>query len=144
MTEKFPFHFSLSCIGAGNGNPLQCSCLENPRDGGAWWASICGVAQSRTWLKWLSSIHMYPPSCTHLPSPFAALPPGWCRTLILGALCHTSNSQWPPILHMVIMHFSAILSSHLPLSFSHWVQKSVLCVSFAALNVGASMCIDTP
>ena len=46
---------SLSCIGEGNGNPLQCSCLENPRDGGAWWAAIYGVAQSRTWLKWLSS-----------------------------------------------------------------------------------------
>ena len=49
------FHFSLSCIGEGNGNPLQCSCLENPRDGGAWWAAIYGVAQSRTQLKWLSS-----------------------------------------------------------------------------------------
>ena len=46
---------SLSCIGEGNGNPLQCSCLENPRDGGAWWAAVCGVAQSRTRLKWLSS-----------------------------------------------------------------------------------------
>ena len=47
---------SLSCIGEGNGNPFQCSCLENPRDGGAWWAAIYGVAQSRTWLKWLSSL----------------------------------------------------------------------------------------
>ena len=46
---------SLSCTGEGNGNPLQCSCLENPRDGGAWWAAVCGVAQSWTWLKWLSS-----------------------------------------------------------------------------------------
>ena len=46
---------SLSCIGEGNGNPLQCSCLENPRDEGAWWAAVCGVAQSRTRLKWLSS-----------------------------------------------------------------------------------------
>ena len=46
---------SLSCIGEGTGNPLQCSCLENPRDGGAWWAAIYGVAKSRTWLKWLSS-----------------------------------------------------------------------------------------
>ena len=46
---------SLSCIGEGNGNPLQCSCLENPRDGGAWWAAVYGVSQSRTWLKWLSS-----------------------------------------------------------------------------------------
>ena len=54
-TEQIPFHFSLSCIGEGNGNPLQCSCLENPRDGGAWWAAIYGVAQSRTQLKRLSS-----------------------------------------------------------------------------------------
>ena len=54
-TEWLHFHFSLSCIGEGNGNPLQCSCLENPRDRGAWWASICGVAQSRTRLKLLSS-----------------------------------------------------------------------------------------
>ena len=53
MTEHF--HFSLSCIGEGNGNPPQCSCLENPRDGGAWRAAIYGVAQSRTWLKRLSS-----------------------------------------------------------------------------------------
>ena len=51
----FTFHFSLSCIGEGNGNPLQCSCLENPRDGGAWWAAVYGVAQSRTQLKRLSS-----------------------------------------------------------------------------------------
>ena len=55
MTERLHFHFSLSCIGEGNGNPLQCSCLENPRDGAACWAAIYGVAQSRTWLKWLSS-----------------------------------------------------------------------------------------
>ena len=54
-TEWLSFHFSLSCIGEGNGSPLQCSCLENPRDGGAWWAAICGVTQSRTRLKWLSS-----------------------------------------------------------------------------------------
>ena len=54
-TERLQFHFSLSCIREGNGNPLQCSCLENPTDGGAWWASICGVAQSRTRLKQLSS-----------------------------------------------------------------------------------------
>ena len=54
-TERLHFHFSLSCIGKGNGNPLQCSCLENPRDGGAWWAAVCGVAQSWTRLKRLSS-----------------------------------------------------------------------------------------
>ena len=50
-TERLHFHFSLSCIGEGNGNPLQCSCLENPREGGAWWAAVYGVAQSRTRLK---------------------------------------------------------------------------------------------
>ena len=54
-TERLHFHFSLSCIGGGNGNPLQCSCLENPRDRGAWWATVYGVAQSRTWLKRLSN-----------------------------------------------------------------------------------------
>jgi len=54
-TERLHFDFSLSCIGEGNGNPFQCSCLENPRDGGAWWAAVYGVAQSGTQLKWLSS-----------------------------------------------------------------------------------------
>ena len=54
-TERLHFPFSLSCVGEGNGNPLQCSCLENPRDGGAWRVAIHGVAQSRTQLKQLSS-----------------------------------------------------------------------------------------
>ena len=54
-TDRPHFHFSLSCIGEGNGNPLQCSCLENPMDGEAWWAAVHGVAQSRTQLKRLSS-----------------------------------------------------------------------------------------
>jgi len=54
-TEWLHFHFSLSCIGEGHGNPLQCSCLENPRDRGAWWAAVYGVAQSQTRLKGLSS-----------------------------------------------------------------------------------------
>ena len=65
LTERLHFHFSLSCIGERNGNPLQCSCLENPRDGGAWWAAIYGVTQSRTQLKWLSSNwYMYRLLCT--------------------------------------------------------------------------------
>ena len=54
-TERLHFHFSFSCIGEGNGNPPQCSCLENPGDGGAWWAAVYGVAQSQTRLKRLSS-----------------------------------------------------------------------------------------
>ena len=55
MAERLQFDFSLSCLGEGNGNPLQCSCLDNPRDGGAWWAAVYGVAQSRTRLKRLNS-----------------------------------------------------------------------------------------
>ena len=65
-TERLHFHFSRSCIGEGNGTPLQCSCLENPRDGGAWWAAVSGVAQSRTRLKRLSSSssrHFVPCTC---------------------------------------------------------------------------------
>ena len=73
-TERLHFHFSLSCIGEGNGNPLQCSCLENPRDGGAWWAAVYGVAQSRTWLKRLSSSSSKGFLCTH--SPYSNLDTG--------------------------------------------------------------------
>ena len=62
-TERLQFHFSPSCIGEGNDNPLQYSCLENPRDGGAWCAAVYGVAQSRTRLKRLSSSSSrYPPT----------------------------------------------------------------------------------
>ena len=73
-TERLHFPFSFSCIGERNGSPLQCSCLENPRDGGAWWAAVYGVTQSWTQLKRLSSsssrlqkwslshwFHLYPP-----------------------------------------------------------------------------------
>ena len=57
-TKRLHFHFPLSCIGEENGNPLQCSCLENPRDGGAWWADVYSVTQSRTRLKWLSRTNL--------------------------------------------------------------------------------------
>ena len=91
-TERLHFHFSLSCIGEGNGNPLQCSCLENPRDGAAWWAAVYGVAQSRTRLKRLSSSsssnainsHLYTGSLglqillTRLPTTNTLLP---CRKI---------------------------------------------------------------
>ena len=68
MTERLHFHFSLSCIGKGNGNPLQCSCLENPRNGGASWAAVYGVAQSRIRLKRLSSSSTVSQTQRHLPS----------------------------------------------------------------------------
>ena len=78
LTEWLHFHFSLSCIGEGNGNPLQCSCLENPRDRGAWWAAVYGVALSRTRLKWLSSSS--PPTMLRT----------WFRAVLSGmvATCH--------------------------------------------------------
>ena len=66
MTKRLHFHFSLSCIGEGNGNPLQYSCLENPRDGGAWWAAVYGVAQNRTRLKRLNSSSSSSSSATYV------------------------------------------------------------------------------
>ena len=68
MTERLHFHFSLSHIGEENGNPLQCSCLENPRDRGAWWAAVYGVTQSRTRLKRLSSSSSNTVHCRELSS----------------------------------------------------------------------------
>ena len=72
-TERLHFHFSLSCIGEGTGNPLQCSCLENPRDGGAWWAAVYGVAQSRTRLTRLSRSSS---------APAVRIPPALRETLV--------------------------------------------------------------
>ena len=64
-TEQLHFHFSLSCTGEGNGNPLQCPCLENPRDRGAWWDAVYGVVQSQTRLKRLSSSSKVSPASYH-------------------------------------------------------------------------------
>ena len=64
-TERLHFHFSLSCTGEGNGNPVQCSCVENPRDGGALWAAVYGVAQSRTQLKQFSTKNVHDSSSFH-------------------------------------------------------------------------------
>ena len=84
-TERLHFHFSLSCTGEGNGNPLQCSCLENPRDRGAWWAAVYGVTQSRTQLEQLSSSsnsmgyiseNEVAQSCPTLRDPTDCSPPG--------------------------------------------------------------------
>ena len=83
MTERLHFHFSPSCIGEGNGNPIQCSCLENPRDGGAWWAAVYGVAQSRTRLMWLSSSSS---SCVSVLS-------GWVRATVRH-LCSDCPIMW--------------------------------------------------
>ena len=85
-TEQLDFHFSLSCIGEGNGSPLQCSCLENPRDEGPWWAAVSGVAQSRTRLKRLSS------SSSSVFRMAGKISNSW-ESLGLSAVC------WPPISH---------------------------------------------
>ena len=111
-TERLHFHFSLSCIGEGNGNPLQCSCLENPRGGGARWASVYGVAQSRTRLKRLSS-----------SSSSSALPVvcyGWntflgntwpCRYVLplsqVGILLTLAKSSHSPVKLIISFHFSS-------------------------------------
>ena len=109
MTERLHFHFSVSCIGEGNGNPLQCSCLENPGDGGAWWAAICGVAQSRTRLKRpsssSSSISLCMCVCTYI-----------CHTFVHSSVNeHFSHFQFLGIIECAAgnngMHASFLLSS---------------------------------
>ena len=104
-TECLHFHFSLSCIGEGNSKTLQCFCLENPRDGGAWWTAVYGVAQSRTWLKWLSmhacigegNGNTFPYSCRENPGDRGAW---WCAVYGVGQsrtqlkqLCSSSSSK---------------------------------------------------
>ena len=89
FTFTFHFHFSLSCIGEGNGNPLQYSCLEDPRDGGAWWAAIYGVAQSRTWLMWLNSSSSSSKTfiyCLLMKGTWWTWPPFHPSTVFLGKL----------------------------------------------------------
>ena len=105
-TEWLHFHFSLSFIGEGNGNPFQCSCLETPRGGGAWWAAIYGVAQSRKRLKWLSSSSSKVGQCRQNfplllnPRTMASWNDNWdtmklmCRIWVL--------SIWP--LHLAFIH----------------------------------------
>ena len=96
MTERLHFHFSLKSIGEGNGNPLQCSCLENPRDGGAWWAAVYEVTQSWSRPTWLSSstaeytIHFQVKVISKLPRSYDYNPPEsylfTCSILIIFCL----------------------------------------------------------
>ena len=104
MTVRLHFHFSLSRIGEGNGNPLQCSCLENPRDWGAWWAAVYGVAQSRTRLKRLSC------SSSRVTKTIT-----YCLKLPLSLFdCFALFHEWKKSL------------SSFPLSSSHWQEDIVL------------------
>ena len=101
MTERLHFHISLSCIGEGNGNPLQCSCLENPRDRGAWWAAVYGVAQSQTRLKQLSnsSTHMVNTRQTYRETSCIRLTNHLTHEIIqykARYLFNTPRIQWKP------------------------------------------------
>ena len=105
MTEQLHFHFSLSCIREGNGNPLQCSWLENPRNRGAWWAAIYGVAQSWTRLKRLSSSSssLWTPcsgistvACwAQLLRPHSRAPPNGVQILLSPPSPESPSTQFP-------------------------------------------------
>ena len=102
-TKRLHFHFSLSCIGEGNSNPLQCSRLENPRDREAWWAATYGVAQSRTRLKWLSSSSSSSPTRNRTWAPLHCR----CRVLTTGLL---ESPLLPAFVNKVLLQHSYLLS----------------------------------
>ena len=106
MNQWLHFHFSLSYIGEGNGNPLQCSRLENPRDGGAWWAAVYGVAQSRTRLKRLSSSSSIGQT-DHIPETYLQ-----ATSMKLSSLQHSSSP------HELLLHTHQVIAAIVP--FSHW------------------------
>ena len=130
-TEWLHFPFSLSCIGEGNGNPLQCSCLEDPRDGGAWWAAVYGVAQSWTRLKWLSSSSSnYGLTGSQHLNPSPAI-----------SYLHLSQDDMEPQLHFLsslifpINHYITYISSSLP-QLNSYVETLTpnVCVRWLRLN----------
>ena len=106
-TERVHFPFSLSCIGEGNGNPLQCSCLENPRDGGAWWAAVYGVAQSPTRLRWLSTAMVKKFACQcrrHSFNPWVRKIPcswKWLSTSVFYLENSMDKGSWRATVHGV-------------------------------------------
>ena len=94
-TEWLHFHISLSCIGEGNGNPLQYSCLENPRDGGAWWAAISGVTQSRTRLKRLSNSSSSSSPCLNPSVALEKNPKSWQLQNLPGLAPRSVSEPYP-------------------------------------------------
>ena len=107
------FHFSLSFIGERNGNPLQCSCLENPRDRGAWWAAVCGVAQSRTRLKRLSSSSL---SKGHSIKKYPL-------SQYLNVLSSVKQNSWQAIMYMQSACVTISDQINMPVS-SLWFKRS--------------------
>ena len=119
---------SLSCIGEGNGNPLQCSCLENPRDGGAWWAAVSGVAQSRTRLKQLSSNRSSRDLRSHMPhSQGKSLKTFFTKTATPG----WSKGNLFTLTDLIYIYFQGPTlyqrCSYLLLPFPQWVTLSPGC-----------------
>ena len=112
-TERLHFHFLLSCIEEGNGNPLQCSCLENPGDRGAWWAAVYGVAQSRPRLKRLGSsssiyIYLHSPTTTINTVNILIISQGLPTSLCYPSLLPTSlfsGIHWSALLLSITLHF---------------------------------------
>ena len=145
MTEQLHFHFSLSCIGEGNGNPLQCSCLENPRDGGAWQAAIYGVTQSRTQLKRLSSsssrknlwkgrlvVHRINRKLGESQGKKVA-----AETVLMGncAVVHVSDLP-PPTIHLLLLNTAPSVTSPVALSlFNAHVAYGAHCTSNAVVSL---------
>ena len=109
MTERLHFNFSLSCIGEGNGNPLQCSCLENPRDGGAWWAAVSGVTWSRTRLKRLSSSSKWGTSLTHIRFLITVLTSPYGILLNMHMIDHSGKTE--PLKYLHFTFDSIVLKS---------------------------------
>ena len=106
-TERLHFYFSLSGIGEGNGNPLLCSCLENPRDGGAWWAALYGVAQSRTRLKRLSrssNIHVSVLFSQIIPASLLPQSPKVCSLYLCHFCCLAYRVIVTVFLNSTYMH----------------------------------------
>ena len=136
MTEWLHFHFSLLCIGEGNGNPLQCSCLENPRD---------GVARSRTRLKWLSSCFTIPcwfplytesALCTLYPL-LAFLPTD--VTAESRSLCYTATSHYLPVLYVVsVLHICQSQSPNSSLASTPWCSIPLFSTSVSLFRLVGS------
>ena len=139
-TERLHFHFSLSRIGEGNGNPLQCSCLENPRDGGAWWAAFYGVAQSQTLLKWLSNVYLLYKIVfsslketkwnSHLTSLFAWLTPTLTLTYVKHHLQRDfSDCQYLPLPTPVNGTFLIFSQRFLSVSFPSKIDSNYVFIA---------------
>ena len=103
-----------ACIGEGNGTPLQCSCLENPRDGASWWAAVYGVAQSRTRLKWLSSMHVFICWINKMNTAFLSVSPilraVFCPRFLCLCLCKGPHVCKLPSSHPLDSHLKVIVS----------------------------------